>query len=675
MTNPLLAPSTRPFGLPDFSALRVEHYREAMEVGLAEQRAEVAAIRHNPEPPSFKNTVLALEASGRTLGRTQRVFWNKVAADSDEAVRALQAELAPRLAEHRDGIMLDRELFGRVSAVREQLAGEPAGRDPEEVQLTERTWRQMQLAGAALSEQDKTRLVALNQELSRLTTRFQDNLLAETNDCAVLFDDAAELDGLTAGQLAACASAAEARGKPGKYLVTQMLFTDHPYLAQLTCRESRERIHRASTSRGNRGNEQDNNDLVRRISALRAQRAGLLGFANHASLVASDETIGSTERIDQVVYPLAAPAMANLQREALLLAERSGAPLEPWDWSYWAERVRAEVHDVDTARLREWFSYDRVLVDGVFWAATQLYGITFRERAELETYHRDVRAFEVFDADGSPLGLFLHDVFTRDSKRRGAWMNNLVEQNLLFDELPVVCNNLNVPKPPPGEPVLLSLDEVTTMFHEFGHALHGLLSRVRFPSLSGTNVPRDFVEFPSQVNEMWLTWPEVVDHYARHHVTGEPIEPDLLRRLADSQRFNQGFATTEYLATALLDQEWHRLAPGQEAADVQAFEAQALERVGLANDLVPPRYRSTYLAHSFAGGYDAGYYSYIFSEVLDADTVQWFRQNGGLTRANGQHFRDEVLSRGFTRDPLASFRAFRGRDAEIQPLLERRGLD
>ncbi|MEL4504339.1 M3 family metallopeptidase [Luteococcus sp. H138] len=682
MVNPILVPSDRAYGLPDFCSITTEHLREGFEVGLTEQCSEVEAIAGCADAPTFDNTVLALEASGRTLRRVGRVFFTRVSSASDESVRSLQTEMAPRLAAHQDRILLDSTLFGRVQAIRDALPG--SAPDEESAQLVRRTWRRMQLAGAGLAEDDKQRLRQVNQELSSLTTRYQENLLAETNDSAVLFDDAAELDGLSEGQLSACAAAAEERGESGSYLVTQMLFTDHPLLSQLTRRESRERIYRASVERGNRGNEHDNNDLVRRITALRAERAGLLGFEHHAALVASDGTVGSTDVIDQVIYPLAAPALANLRREAAALQEMIDAhqrdlgeasyQLQPWDWSFWAERLRSRLHEVDTAALRPWFEYERVLVDGVFWAATQLYGISFVERPELVAQHADARVFEVFDEDGSPLALFVHDVFARDSKRRGAWMHNLVEQSRLFDERPVISNTLNVPKPAPGEPVLLSLDEVSTMFHEFGHALHGIFSDATHPSLSGTSVPRDFVEFPSQVNEMWITWPEVVAHFARHHLTGEPLDPEVVDRLSASGSFNQGFETTEYLASALLDQEWHRLAPGTVVEDVQAFEDDAVQRIGLANPFVAPRYRSTYFSHVFAGDYDAGYYSYLFSEILDADTVEWFRENDGLTRQNGQRFRDEVLSRGFTRDPLAGFRALRGRDADITPLLKRRGL-
>ena len=682
MSNPLLTRSDLPYGLPDFTRLETAHYRDAIEVGMQEQRRELQAILDEPAEPSFENTVLALEKAGRTLRRALRFFHNLVASDSDDQLLSLESELAPQLAAHRDAIQLDPRLFARVAAVHDQLAG--LGLDPESEQLVRETWRSLQLSGAGLDEDAKQRLREINQELSTLTSRYQQNLLADTNDLAVLFDSAEKLDGLTESQLSSCAQAAAERGHQGSWLVSLMLYTDHPYQSQLTNRDSRRRIHQACEARCNRGNEHDNNALVTRITALRAERAALLGFENHAAASVADQTAGSTGRIDEVVYPLAAPAMANLRREAEALQQEIDADcaargverfeLQPWDWSFYAEKVRAERYAVDTAALTPYFELDRVLHDGVFWAAGQLYGLAFTPRQDVIGYHPQVQVFQVDDADGTELGLFLFDPFTRDSKRGGAWMNNLVEQNHLHGERPVVCNNLNIPRPSPGNPVLLSLDEVETMFHEFGHALHGLLSDATYESLAGTNVSRDFVEFPSQVNEMWVTWPEVVDHYARHHVTGEPIPAEVLQRMEQSATFNEGFNTVEYLASALLDQEWHRIAPGTEVADVQRFEQETLERIGLLNPWVPPRYRSTYFSHTFSGGYDAGYYSYIFSEVLDADTVEWFRDNGGLRRANGDHFRAELLSRGRTREPLESFRAFRGRDAAIEPLLARRGL-
>lgn len=683
MSNPLLTPTDAPYGLPDLSVLTTADYREAIETGLAAQEAEVAAIAANDEAPTFENTVVALENSGRMLKRSMRIFFNKLASDSDEELRDLELELSPKLAAHQDAISFNDALYQRIKQV---ANADLSSLDDESRYLVSETLRGFELSGAALDADAKARLGEINQELSELSSRFEKNLLNDTNDLAVLFDSAEELDGLTEGLLSSCASAAADRGQAGKYLVALRNFSVHPFLSQLTNRTSRQRIYEATAVKGRRDNEWDNRPLVSRMTALRAERAGLMGHPNHVSLAVADQTVGDPDRITEVVYPLAAPAVANMYREAEALqavidaqCEQSGTErfeLAPWDWAYYADQLREQRYAIDTAALRPFFECDRVLRDGVFHAATELYGITFEERPEWTTYHPDARIFEVFDADGHALGLFIHDVHARESKRGGAWMNALVEQNFLNDERPVIVNNLNVPKPAAGEPVLLSLDEVTTMFHEFGHALHGLFSHATYSSFSGTSVPRDFVEFPSQVNEMWITWPEVVQHYARHFETDEPIDQSVLDSLRKSALFNEGFATTEYLGAALLDQEWHRLAPGTVIAPdgVEAFEAEALERIGLANPYVAPRYRTAYFQHTFGSGYDGKYYAYIWSEVLDADTVEWFRDNGGLTRANGDHFRAELLSRGRTRDPLESYRAFRGRDAVIEPLLARRGL-
>ena len=683
MTNPLLSESDLPYHLPDFAVIRFEHYQEAVDAGLAQAKAEIEAIATSEELPSFENTIVALERSGVVLDRALTVVYNQLSSDSTPELRDLEAEYAPILTAHHDAVWLDPRLYERVQAVADALPS--SGLDAESRYLVERYATRFRLAGAGLEEQAKQRLKELNVELAELTTRFEKNLLDDTNDLAVVFDTADELDGLTDGQLSSCAASAAERGLDGKYVVSLVLYSVHPFLAQLTNRDSRRRIYEATAARGNRGNAFDNNDLVRRIVGLRAERAAVLGYPNHVAASLADQTAKGPEAVEQVVYPLAAPAVANLKAEAAALQQQIDAAqaelgeasfeLQPWDWAFYTERERQSRYAVDTAALRPWFEYDRVLRDGVFYAAGELFGLTFEERPELVAYHPGARVFEVFDADGTGIGLFLHDVYTRDSKRGGAWMNNLVDQSTLMGTKPVVVNNLNVPKPAEGEPTLLSLDEVRTMFHEFGHALHGLLSDVTYPMLSGTRVARDFVEFPSQVNEMWITYPEIIDNYARHVDTDEPIDPQVLAKLRESEAFNEGFATTEYLGAALLDQEWHKIAPGTVIDDVQGFERDALERVGLANPWVAPRYRTTYFAHTFSGGYDAGYYGYIWSEILDADTVEWFTENGGLSRENGDTFRAELLSRGRTRDPLESFRAFRGRDADIRPLLVRRGLN
>ncbi|MTD58784.1 M3 family metallopeptidase [Amycolatopsis pithecellobii] len=675
--NPFAEPSRLPYGLPPFDRIGEEHYAPAFEAGLAAHAAEIEAIAADPEPPTFDNTVVALERSGRLLSRVASVFFNLTSSDTNPVLQDLQAQIAPKLAAHHDAVHLDPRLYARIRDLFERR--ESLGLDAESAWLLERVHTDFQRAGAGLGETEQARLRELNQELSTLSTRFQENLLRDTNDLAVVVDDAGELAGLSADAVAAAKEAATARGEPDKYLLSLNLPTSQPLLASLENRALRERLFRASTARGNRGDDNDNGAVLTRIAVLRAERAALLGYPHHAAYVISDETARTSEAAAALLERLAPAAVANAKRDAgelqrYLEQDVPGAMLEPWDWAFYAERVRKARYDIDDATLRPYFELDRVVRDGVFYAANRLYGLSFTERDDLPAYHPGVRVFEVSDVDGSPLGLFLGDYYTRDSKRGGAWMNTFVDQSDLLGERPVVVNNLNISRPPDGEPTLLTYDEVITLFHEFGHALHALLSAVRYPAFSGANVPRDFVEYPSQVNEMWMLWPEVLANYAKHHRTGEPLPAQLVARLAESAQYGQGYSTTEYLSAALLDQAWHSITPDDEIGDVDRFEAAALEKAGVALPVVPPRYHSTYFAHVFSGGYSAGYYSYIWSEVLDADTVEWFRENGGLTRANGDHFRRELLSKGGSGDAMTAFRTFRGRDPEITPLLQRRGL-
>ncbi|AZS36946.1 Dipeptidyl carboxypeptidase [Microbacterium lemovicicum] len=677
--NPLLTPSSLPYALPPYAEIRAEHYLPAFGAAFAEHRREVDHITRVRSMPTFENTMVALEASGSALDRVARTFYTVSSADATAEVQEIDETLAPLMSAHHDAIQLDSALYWRISTLHDQL--ESLGLDPEQERLVRRHHREMTLAGAGLDYDAKARLTDLNQRLSTLTTTFEKNLLADTNDLAVVFDDAAELDGLTDGELSAAARAAEDRGLPGRYVVTLTLFTGHPYLSVLTDRESRRRIMAASRSRGSRGDENDNRGVLREIVRLRAERAELLGYSSHAAAVTADETAGTPEAVHDLLRRLARPAAANAVREQQALQaliDRGDAPfpLEAHDWAFYTEKVRAAEYDLDRSALRPWFEAERVLQDGVFAAATALYGITFAERADLRAYRADVRVFEVSNEDGSPLGLYILDLYTRDTKRGGAWMNSLVTQSHLRGTDPVVVNNLNVPQPAPGQPTLLTLDEVTTLFHEFGHALHGLFATVTYPHFAGTAVFRDFVEFPSQVNEMWIYWPEVLTAYARHVETDEPLPADVIEKLTASEAFNQGFSTSEYLAASWIDQAWHGLSRAEAEADldVAAFEAAALADIGLDNPVVPTRYSSTYFAHVFSGGYSAGYYSYIWSEVLDADTVEWFHENGGLTRGNGDRFRDRLLGVGGSKDPLEAYRDFRGRDAAIEPLLERRGL-
>lgn len=654
--NPFLSPSTLPYGLPPFREIEEEHYAPAFEQGMAEHLAEVEAIAESPEPPTFENTIEALERSGALLERVSAVFFNQVSSDATPGVQEIQKDVTPKLAKHADAIHLNAKLFARIRAVE--------AADDEQRWLLKRYLTDFTRAGATLAPRDQARLREINERLSALGTAFQQNLLADTNERAVVVDDVAELDGLSEDAIRALADQAGERGLDGKYLITLVLPTGQPALAELTNRALRERIHRASVGRG-----AANAELIKEMAVLRRERARLLGYDNHAEYVLADQTAGTTQAVTEMLERLVPPAVANARKEQADLEEIAGHPIEPWDWAFYSEKVRKARYDIDSRRMRPYFELNTVLEKGVFNAATRLYGVTFHERHDLHGYHPDVRVFEVRDEDGSPLGLFLGDFYARASKRGGAWMNSLVKQSRLEGTRPVVVNNLNIVK---GEPTLMTFDEVTTMFHEFGHALHGLFSDVRYPRFSGTAVPRDFVEYPSQVNEMWATHPEILAEYARHYETGEPMPQDLVDRVLETQKFNQGFATLEYLAATLLDWAWHTAYDGEK--DVEEFEKRALREAGVDLPAVPPRYRSTYFAHIWAGGYSAGYYSYIWSEVLDADTVEWFGENGGLRRENGDTFRRALLSRGGSVDAMAAFRAFRGRDPEITPLLDRRGL-
>ncbi|TFV52966.1 M3 family metallopeptidase [Blastococcus sp. TF02A_35] len=671
--NPLARVSELPFRLPPFAGITLEHCREALLAGMAEQRREVAGIVGSAEPPGFENTIVALERSGALLDRAWSVFGNLSSSVATPRLREIEREIAPLAAAHDDALRLDPELFARVDAV--HAARGTAGLDAEQLRLVERYHLDFVLAGARLDDAGRARLSELNQELSELSTTFGQNLQLATEAAAVRVTDAAELDGLSEEEVAAAQRAAADRGLEG-FLLTLVLPTGQPLLAKLRDRELRRRVFEASVGRASAG-EHDNRPVAERIARARAERARLLGFGTHADLVLADQTAATTEAVDRMLGSMVPASVANAEAEAAVLREaaaRDGVELAAWDWAYYSERVRAERYAVDTTALRPYFELDRVLVDGVFHAAELLYGLRFTPRPDLAGYHPDVRVWEVTDADGAQVGLYLGDFFAREGKRGGAWMSSFVRQSGLLGTAPVVVNNLNVTRAPEGRPTLLTLDEVNTLFHEFGHALHGLSSAVTYPRFSGTSVPRDFVEFPSQVNEMWALWPEVLTHYARHVETGEPLPQSVVEAIDAAQLWGEGFGTLEYLAATLLDQAWHRITPDTEVGDPVEFEAEALRRAGVSSELVPPRYRTTYFQHIFAGGYSAGYYSYIWSEVLDADTVEWFRENGGLRRENGDAFRERLLAVGGSVDPLAAFRAVRGRDADPGPLLRRRGL-
>ncbi|WP_022888061.1 M3 family metallopeptidase [Agromyces italicus] len=691
--NPLLDPSPLPFRLPLFELIAPEHFREALSLGIAEQEAELATIAANPEPPDFENTIVALERSGGLLRRVLPVFENRSAADADAAIDSLEAEFAPKFAALRDSMLLDQRLFARLEVLVTELdAGElhlGVGVDPAPDRLAARAYllrrrhRVAVLAGARLSIDGRTRLSQLNERIAGLTTEFQRELLADANSRALHLSDEGELAGLDDARRATAAAAAASRGLRG-WVIPLVLPTQQPALAELGDPEVRDRLLAASRGRGTSGGPHDTRTVLLELVRVRAERAALLGYADHATAVTADETAGSPAAVAELIAELAPRAMANARREAAdlaALAEHDGRRrLEASDWLHLAERERAQRHAVDLAAMRPYLEAGRVLRDGVFHAATLLYGLAFDERHDLVAHHPDASVFEVSEADGTPVGLYLLDLYARDSKRGGAWMSSLTLQSDLTGELPVVVNHLNVQKPPAGDPTLLTFDETETLFHEFGHALHGLLARVEFPSLSGTNVFRDFVELPSQVNELWALRPEILGRYGVHHESGEPIPDEFVERLIASRSFGEGFATTEYLAAAALDQAWHRLDVDAAAAldgvdAVAGFERRALEAAGLFDQRIPPRYSSSYFAHVFAGGYDAGYYSYVWSEVPGADIMAWFEEHGGARRELGDLFRAEILAPGGSRDPRESIRRLLGREPSIDALLARRGLD
>ena len=681
--NPFSEKSTLPYELPPFDAIKDADFEPAFDAGMQEQRSEIVAIAGNPEPPTFDNTLVALERSGSMLERVSRTFFNLDASNTDPDMGKLKLKLAPRLAAHRDAIQLNSALFARVEAVWRRR-GDP-GLGPEAVQLAERYYSDFVRAGARLAAAEQTRLRELNQQIAELTTRFEQNTRKATNDGAVVVDDRAALDGLSAEQIGAAEQAARSRGLEGKWLIALQNTTIQPVLAQMKNRALRERIFRASIARAN-GGETDNTGVIAQMVKLRAERARLLGYPDHAAYVLSDEGAATPAAVNRMLGSLDAAAVAKVRSEAAQLqtlidkqahtAHAPGFRLQPWDWAYYEEQERQALFSFSESDVKPYFEIDRVLRDGVFYAAHELYGLTFKPRDDLPRYHPDVRVFEVFDADSSALALFMADLYARPSKRGGAWMNEFVGQSRLLGTRPVVVINLNVPKPADGQPTLLTFDQTTAMFHEFGHALHGMLSSVTYPLLHGTSTPRDFVEYPSQFNEMWAREPVVLAHYAHHYQTGEPLPPALLDKLLASRKFGQGYVTTEYLAAAMLDQSWYQIRPDQAPppSKVMAFEKAALQRAHVDLEAVPPRYHSPYFSHIFEIGYDADYYAYVWSDVLARDTEQWFHRHGGLNRANGDFFRAKVLSRGRSEEPGKLFEQFYGGPAEIGPLLENRGL-
>lgn len=677
--NPFAQPSELSLYYPPFDAISNEDYEPAFEAGMAQHLVEIDAIVAQDAAPSFENTIVKLELAGQLLNRVSRVFFALSGAHTNDQIQALQQQIAPQLAAHDDAIVLNADLFARIQALFADRA--ELGLTPEAVRLIEQYHTDFVRAGAALSREEKSRLREINGDLASLQTKFSQNVLNEVNAMALVVDSREELTGLDAALIDAAAKEAVSRDLAGKYVIPLLNTSGQPALSSLQNRAVRERLYQASVARGTRGGEFDNTQTLSSVLKLRAERAQLLGYATHADYVLEDATAQTTQAVNERLAALAPPAAANARREARdlqAMVEASGGDfdLAAWDWQYYSEKLRQERYAFDESQLRPYFELDNVLQRGVFFAAGELYGLRFSERFDLPVYHEDVRVFDVMEEDGSQLGIFIGDFYARPSKRGGAWMNAYVPQSRLLQTQPVVANHLNITKPAEGVATLLSFDEVTTLFHEFGHALHGLFSDVDYPSFSGTRVPRDFVEYPSQVNEMWATWPSVLANYAVHFETGEAMPQELLDKVLAAQKFNQGFATTEYLAASLLDQALHQLTPETvpDAGEIVQFEADALAAAGVDLSEVPPRYRSAYFSH-IMGGYSAGYYSYIWSEVLDADSVEWFKENGGLERRNGDHFRATLLSRGGSKEAMSLFRDFRGRDADVTPLLNRRGLN
>ncbi|HEX5183234.1 MAG TPA: M3 family metallopeptidase [Allosphingosinicella sp.] len=676
--NPFAAPSNLPFQAPPFDRIRDSDYQPAFEQGMAEQAAEVRRIADNKAAPTFDNVIAALERSGRMLDRVNEAFSGVVSANTNPALDKVQAVETPRLTQHQDAIYLNPRLFARVRTLYRER--DRLGLDAEQKQLLDIYYRQFIHAGAQLPDADKAKLRALNTQISTLETAFQQKLLAAAKAGALVVDSEAQLAGLDAQGVAAAARAAKDRNLPGKWVVTLQNTTQQPALQSLSDRATREALFHQSWTRTEKGDANDTRATIEQLALLRARKAALLGFPNWAAYVLADQMAKTPDAVEHFFAQLAPATAAEERREAadIQAAIRAGGEnfdLKPWDWERYAERVRKARYDLDESEIKPYFELNRVLQDGVFYAANRLYGISFKERHDIPVYQPDVRVFSVFDKDGSPLGLIYFDYFKRDNKSGGAWMSNFVGQSKLLGTKPVVYNVANFTKPAPGQPALLSFDDVTTMFHEFGHALHGLFASQVYPTLSGTNVARDFVEFPSQFNENWALEPSVLNHYARDYRTGAPIPQALVDKIKKAAKFNQGYALGEELAAAQLDMSWHTLPASAPRQDADAFETAALARTGLDIEDVPPRYRSSYFLHIWANGYSAGYYAYPWTEMLAQDSYSWFESHGGMTRANGQRFRDLILSRGHTLDYGPMFRAFYGKDPDIGPMLRKRGLE
>lgn len=674
--NLLLSEFNTPFGAPPFDQIHTDHYLPAFEEGIEQERAEIQSITENPETPTFENTIEALEQTGALLTRVSNVFFNLTSAHTNSELQRISKEVAPLLARHRDDILLNEKLFARIKAVYEQH--NRSGLSDEQKTLLDRYYKDFIRGGANLNEESKAEIRRINEELSVLSIQFDDNVLEENNRFELVLSNESELTGLPENVKAAAALTASERGHEGKWVFTLHKPSLIPFLQYADRRDLRETIFKAYIERGNRGDDLDNNKLVSRTAALRARKAKILGYPTHAHFVLEKNMARNPERVYDLLNQLWSPALKRAVSERaelqdLIRKEGSDFELQPWDWWYYAEKLRKEKYALDDESLRPYFELNNVQ-QGVFYVANQLYGLTFEERHDVPKYHPDVRVFEVKEADGNHVGILYTDYYPRETKQGGAWMNNFREQSRIDGEeiKPIVVNVFNFSRPVGDQPALLTFEEVSTMFHEFGHALHSLLSRCTYPKLSGTNVPRDFVELPSQIMENWAAEPEVLKVYARHYQSGSPIPQDLVDKIHQASLFNQGFATVEYLAASFLDLEWHSLTEPEEL-DVQTFEKQALDRIGLIPEIVV-RYRSPYFSHIFAGGYSAGYYSYIWSEVLDADAFEAFKETSLFDSETAKAFRENILSKGGSEDPMVLYTRFRGAEPSIEPLLKKRGL-
>jgi len=675
--NPLLSASPLPFQAPPFDKIHDGDFAPAFEAGMKEHLADVDKIANDPAPPTFENTIVALEKSGQTLTRVSLVFNALASANTDDQLQKLQEEEAPKLAAHQDAINLNPKLFARIETLYNQR--NTLELDPESHRLLEYQYQQFVMAGAKLSDEDKSKLKKLNEEDAALSAKFTNQLLAAAKDGALVVRDKSELEGLTQADLDAAAEAAKSRKLDGAWVLALQNTTQQPLLQSLLVRQVREKLFNTSWTRAERGDANDTRATILRLAKLRADKGKLLGQPDFAAWRLQDQMAKTPQRVQKFIDDLTPAATGKAREEAadiqkLIDKQHGGFTLEPWDWNFYSEQVRKARYDVNQSEIKPYFELNRVLEDGVFYAAHELYGLTFKERHDLPVYNPDVRVFEVFDENGSHLALFYCDYFKRDNKNGGAWMDTLVGQSKLLNTQPVVYNVANFMKPAPGQPALLSFEDVTGMFHEFGHALHGMFANQRYPTLSGTAVARDYVEFPSQFNEHWALDPKVLSHYAVHYQTGKPMPAELVEKIKKARTFNQGYAVTELVAAAALDMQWHTLPADADVKDADQFEAEALKKTHLDLPQVPPRYRSSYFLHIWANGYAAGYYAYLWTEMLDDDAFKWFQEHGGLTRENGQRFRELILSRGNTADYAQMFRDFRGRDPDISAMLEYRGL-